>query len=133
MSLYVHVCVRVCVCTACMLTSSYATMRAKHHCTIHVARMRPRVSAFCFLPLSLFLMKSARVSVRARVHARILSSVSSHVHVTPHVRLRTLAVSPPSSVNPPLQRHPEGLHYVRKTLLQSRGGETLLQNRGRQP
>lgn len=38
-----------------------------------------------------------------------------------HVQLCTLAVSPSSSVNPPLHWRPGGLHYVRKTLLQNRG------------
>lgn len=84
--------------------------------------MRPCASAFCFLPLSLCLfMKTAHLCMC--VCLRFVECAFVSVYVTPHVQLCALAVSPPSSVNPPLQQHPGGLHYVRKTLLQNRGRE----------
>lgn len=98
------------------------------------------LSSVCFLPLTLFLIKEPSCS-QAGVSSP--SYVSSHVHVpssraaaTLHSCCITPFVSqPPCPTLPPLslQQRPGGLHYVRKTLLQSRGGETLLQNRGRQP
>lgn len=78
---------------------------------------------------SLFLPRSLCVCVFTFFSKRVC------VCVSPHVLLWSPALSPESSVHPLLQQRPQGLHYIRKTLLRnrSREAEALLQNTGRQP
>lgn len=83
-------------------------------------------------PFSLYILFLATEFVPVKHHSCVFACVFACVCVCAHEQLLALAVSPLSSVNPPLQQCPGGLHYVRKTSLQKRGTETFLHNISRQ-